>query len=61
MNGYWYDYNKSYTGYKLQIFDNQTQGGITYNHNVNPQSDFTIGNVACAEVEFKYFNVYDDI
>lgn len=57
---YWYVYNKSYTGYKAQIFDNQIIGGINYQHNINPQSDATIGNVGMAKVDFTYDNVNDD-
>ena len=57
---YWYVYNKSYTGYKAQIFDNQIIGGINYQHNINPQSDATIGNVGMAKVDFTYDNTNDD-
>ena len=57
---YWYVYNKSYTGYKAQILDNQIIGGINYQHNINPQSDATIGNVGMAKVDFTYDNVNDD-
>ena len=61
INGnYWYVYNKSYTGYKAQIFDNQIIGGINYQHNINPQSDATIGNVGMAKVDFTYDNTNDD-
>lgn len=56
----WYVYRKSYTGYKAQIFDNQIIGGINYQHNINPQSDATIGNVGMAKVDFTYDNVNDD-
>ena len=61
INGnYWYVFKKGKTGYKVQILDNQIIGGINYQHNINPQSDLTIGNVGMAKVDFTYDNTNDD-
>lgn len=58
---YWFVYNKSYEGYKLQIQDYQIRGGVNYQQNINPENDYTVGNVSMAQVDFTYDNTNNDL
>lgn len=58
---YWYKFVKSYEGYKLVIDDSDIKGGIEYNLDINPEADYIVGTVSCAEISFDYNNVNRDI
>lgn len=61
QGNYWYVYNSTYDGYKVVITDDKIRNGITYQHCINPDEDYTIGGVASAQITFDYDNRDEDI